>query len=166
MVTSLWDGALKVSFLICLLIFSSNTSWSEPIRVLPNNVAELSFKQDLLMLTTDLGEFPIEVELAEYPDQHQRGLMYVQSMNQDEGMLFIFNRETPRSFWMKNTPLSLDIIYINAQGTIVSWASDTTPFSTAALPSGQPAQFVLELNAGSIEHFGIAIGDRITYPVN
>ena len=118
------------------------------------------------MLSTALGEFLIDIELAEFPDQHQRGLMYVQSMGQDEGMLFIFNRERPRSFWMKNTPLPLDIIYIDSQGFIVSWAANTTPFSLQSLPSHAPAQFVLELNAGSISHFGIEIGDRITYPFN
>ena len=92
--------------------------------------------------------------------------MFVQSMGQDDGMLFIFDREQPRAFWMRNTPLSLDIIYIDKDGFVVSWAPNTTPFSLQSLPSGEPAQYVLELNAGSIEHFGIEVGDQITYPVN
>ncbi len=152
-------------FCAAVILFAS-VAFASPVRQLPEGVPIISFKQDLLMLTTALGDFPIDIELAEYSDQHQRGLMFVQSMGQDDGMLFIFDREQPRAFWMRNTPLSLDIIYIDKDGFVVSWAPNTTPFSLQSLPSGEPAQYVLELNAGSIEHFGIEVGDQITYPVN
>ena len=157
-------NAFIATAVACLLL--SPVAFSKPDRQVPEGVSELSFKKDVLMLTTGLGEFPISIELAQYPDQHQRGLMYVQSMDQDEGMLFVFNREEPRSFWMRNTPLPLDILYIDSDGFIVSWVANTTPFSLQALPSNAPAQFVLELNAGSIDHFGIEVGDQISHPGN
>src|SRR5262249_30583791 len=83
----------------------------------------------------------VSVEIAETQQKRSFGLMYRRDLPESHGMLFIFLREEPLSFWMKNTPLPLDIIFINADHTIVSIASNTTPFSEKPLPSGSPAQF-------------------------
>ena len=81
-------------------------------------------------------------------------------------MLFLFPREEPLSFWMKNTPLPLDIIFINAAHTIVSIAQNTTLFSEKPLPSDSPAQFVLEVNGGFCQRHGVAVGDQVGFPKN
>ena len=89
--------------------------------------------------------------------------MYRRELPELQGMLFLFPREAPLSFWMKNTPLPLDIIFINAAHTIVSLAENTTPFSENPLPSGNPVQFVLEVNGGFCQRHGVAVGDRVEF---
>lgn len=78
-------------------------------------------------------------------------------------MLFIFPQEQPLNFWMRNTPLPLDIIYINTDYTIVSIAENTTPYSTAQIPSKHPAKYVLEVNGGFCQSQGIVAGDRVEF---
>jgi hypothetical protein len=92
--------------------------------------------------------------------------MYRQDLPKLHGMLFLFPREQPLAFWMKNTPLSLDIIFINSARTIVSIAQNTTPFSEKPLPSDSPAQFVLEVNGGFCQRHGVAVGDRMELPTS
>lgn len=87
--------------------------------------------------------------------------MYRNELPEYSGLLFIFPGERVRSFWMKDTPLPLDIVYINAGLSIVHIVENTTPYSTAALPSHRPAKFVLELNAGFCMKHGVRIGSRI-----
>lgn len=106
----------------------------------------------------------VKVEIANTSEKRNWGLMYRQELPELHGMLFIFPREEPLSFWMKNTPLPLDIIFINTAYEIVSIAHNTTPFSEKPLPSGRPAQFVLEVNGGFCQRHGIAAGDRVELP--
>ena len=89
--------------------------------------------------------------------------MYRKEMPEMSGMLFLFPRAEPLSFWMKNTILPLDIIFINTAYTIVGIAHNTTPFSEKPLPSGSPAQFVLEVNGGFCQRYGVAVGDRVEF---
>lgn len=102
------------------------------------------------------------VEVAVTAPERSRGLMFREEMAADHGMLFIFEQEGDRYFWMKNTPLPLDIIYIDAAGGIVSIAADTTPFSEQTIPSEAPARYVLELNAGTAAQRGIKVGDTVS----
>ncbi|MGH8005679.1 MAG: DUF192 domain-containing protein [Candidatus Binatia bacterium] len=106
----------------------------------------------------------VSVEIADTAEKRNFGLMYRNELPELHGMLFLFPREAPLSFWMKNTPLPLDIIFINATHTIVSIAQNTTPFSPKPLPSGSPAQFVLEVNGGFCQRHGVAVGDRVALP--
>jgi uncharacterized membrane protein (UPF0127 family) len=106
----------------------------------------------------------VTVEIVYTPEQRSFGLMYRQELPAFHGMLFLFPREEPLSFWMKNTPLSLDILYINATHTIVSIARNTVPFSEQLIPSGSPAQFVLEVNGGFSQQQRVAVGDRVEFP--
>ena len=85
-------------------------------------------------------------------------------MAEDEGMLFIFAQETERSFWMSNTPLSLDILYIQGDGTIRTIAANTTPYSEKSIPSRGPVLYVLEVLGGWAERHGVKSGDRVTLP--
>ncbi|MEO9528664.1 DUF192 domain-containing protein [Roseibium sp.] len=105
-----------------------------------------------------------QVEVAASDRERAMGLMFREEMGPDTGMLFVFESEDQRYFWMKNTPLPLDIIFIGADGAIVSIAAGTTPFSTDTIPSGKPARFVLELNAGRAAELGIKAGDTASSP--
>lgn len=104
------------------------------------------------------------VELALTPEQQSRGLMFRESMPPDAGMLFVFDSVRPVAFWMKNTPLPLDMLFIGADGRIVNIAARTTPFSTAQVPSAGPVRAVLEINGGVSALLGIAPGDRVIHP--
>lgn len=110
------------------------------------------------------GKVAVTVELALTRKEQSRGLMWRESMPEDHGMLFVFADERPRSFWMKNTPLPLDIVYISEDGRIVSIAENTTPYSVESIPSGKPARYVLEVNGGFCAPRGIGAGNRVELP--
>ncbi|TXE07499.1 DUF192 domain-containing protein [Gelidibacter salicanalis] len=105
----------------------------------------------------------IAIEIADNDYQTQTGLMYRDQMDADHGMLFIFPEEEYKSFYMKNTKIALDIIYINADKTIVSFQKNAQPFSEASLPSNAPAKYVLEINAGLADAWQLEVGDKIEY---
>lgn len=105
----------------------------------------------------------LQIAVADEQLERNQGLMDVRSMGQDEGMLFIFDDVRPLSFWMANTPLSLDIMYVSADSVIVMIYPDTIPFSETSLPSGAPAKFVVETNAGYALTHGITEGMKIKF---
>lgn len=105
----------------------------------------------------------IDIEIADDDYQTQRGLMYRRSMKEDRGMLFIFEDVQERSFWMKNTYISLDIIYIAADKTIVSIAEGTQTRSEESIPSNYPAKYVVEVNAGFAAQYQLKPGDKISF---
>ncbi|WFE87767.1 DUF192 domain-containing protein [Roseibium porphyridii] len=119
---------------------------------------------ETLVVRSGDKEHTFTVEVASTDRQRARGLMFREEMATDHGMLFVFEGEGDRFFWMKNTPLPLDIIYIDAKGWIVSIAADTTPFSEAVIPSREPAKYVLELNAGISAELGLEPGDGVSSP--
>ncbi len=131
------------------------------------NIKEPQFKKEgeLEFLSSDGNTVikKIDVELAENDDERMQGLMYRKSMDEFRGMLFIFDSENDESFWMRNTIMSLDIIYVNAHREIVKIFKHTTPFSESSLPSGKPAQYVVEVNAGFTDKYGIKEGDKIRF---
>lgn len=104
------------------------------------------------------------VELALTPNQFARGLMHRTNLPEDAGMLFYFPDYTPRSFWMKNTLIPLDIIYINDSGEISHIYHSAQPHDKTPIPSNGPAKGVLEINGGLSMKLGIGIGDRIKHP--
>lgn len=106
------------------------------------------------------------VEIADDSDERARGLMFRDELGAEDGMLFLFPREAPRAFWMLNTRIPLDIIYIDADRRIVAWSLDTPPCRTRTCPnypSGAAAKYVLEVNAGEMERLGAAIGDAVVF---
>ena len=105
----------------------------------------------------------IVIELAENPDEQAQGLMYRRSLPDRGGMLFIDPVESMRSFWMKNTALSLDILFVDANGEIVNIVKRTTPFSEERILSTAPAQYVVEVRAGFTDRYGITEDDRIAW---
>ena len=105
-----------------------------------------------------------DVELALTAPARRQGLMGRERLAPWRGMWFDFGRASLVTMWMKNTPLPLDIIYINERGIVCSIAADTTPYSEEALPSGCAAQTVLELNAGEAQAAGIRVGAPVRHP--
>ncbi len=105
----------------------------------------------------------LDIEFAETEYETQTGLMYRKSMKDNQGMLFIFNDERVHSFYMKNTEIPLDIIYIKADLTIASFQENAQPFDERGLSSQVPITYVLEVNAGLAEKWLLEIGDHIAY---
>lgn len=105
----------------------------------------------------------IDIEIADDDYQTQTGLMYRDHMDQDKGMLFVFPEAEYKAFYMKNTKIALDIIYIDADKNIVSFQKNAQPFSEASLPSNAPAKYVLEINAGLVDQWQLEVGDKIEY---
>jgi uncharacterized membrane protein (UPF0127 family) len=105
----------------------------------------------------------IDVELAETDDERAKGLMDRKSMTDDQGMLFIFSEPEEQSFWMKNTYISLDIIYVDENREIVSIQKYATPLSEESLPSFKKAMYVVEVNAGFCDKYHVAFGDKIGF---
>jgi uncharacterized membrane protein (UPF0127 family) len=104
------------------------------------------------------------VEIADSPDEQALGLMFRDELPDDHGMLFIFTRDAPRSFWMKNTRIPLDIMYFNGDLSLVSVSENTPPCRIRfcpSYPSEGPARYVLELNAGKASELGLVRGDRL-----
>ncbi|CAO4165288.1 DUF192 domain-containing protein [Methylorubrum zatmanii] len=109
------------------------------------------------------GRHAFQVEVMRNDAQRAKGLMYRRTMAPDHGMLFDFERPMPVTMWMKNTYLSLDMVFIRSDGTIARIAPDTEPLSTKVIPSGEPVLAVLELNAGTAAKLGIRAGDRVEH---
>lgn len=105
-----------------------------------------------------------QVELAVTQEEQAMGLMFRESLPEDQGMLFIFPGEAPRSFWMRNTRIPLDILYFDGQWALVSLVNSAKPCAVQACPnypSKGPAQYVLEINAGKARELGVRKGDRL-----
>ena len=111
----------------------------------------------------DSTNISFDIEIADTDFDVQTGLMYRDSMENNQGMLFVFNDEKERYFYMKNTKIPLDIIYINSDKEIVSIQKNAKPFDESSLPSNAPAKYILEMNAGLVNQLSISIGDRVIY---
>lgn len=116
-------------------------------------------------LETGTGTHVFTIELADTPALRSRGLMFRQSLPEEHGMLFDFGRDGEVSMWMQNTYIPLDMVFIQADGTVHRIARNTTPFSTESIPSHGPVRAVLEINAGAAERIGLRPGDRVRHPI-
>lgn len=110
---------------------------------------------------TDGQAVTVTVEIAATPAQRERGLMFRRELPSAHGMFFIFPRESDHHFWMKNTPLSLDIIFIDGNRRIVGMRTNTVPYSERQLSVGKPSRYILEVAAGFCARERIQVGDRV-----
>ena len=111
-----------------------------------------------------LGFVEFQVELALTPDERARGLQYRKSLDLMSGMLFDFGENRPVAMWMRNTGISLDMLFIEDSGRIAHIVTDTKPFSLYRIPSPKPVRAVLEIPCGTVKKFGIAVGDHMVHP--
>ncbi|MBN2226942.1 MAG: DUF192 domain-containing protein [candidate division Zixibacteria bacterium] len=105
----------------------------------------------------------IDIQIADDDIERAVGLMHRDELGADRGMLFIFAQEEIRSFWMRNTHIPLDIIFVNAQKEIVSIHKNTTPYVEEEYLSGQPALYVVEVNGGFADAYNINVDDRVNW---
>lgn len=122
-------------------------------------------KVDRLEILSRDKRHSVYVELARSETERSRGLMFRQSMPQDHGMLFDFERDQMVSMWMKNTYISLDMLFVKADGRIHRIESRTEPESERVISSGIPVRAVLELNAGVAAKLDLRPGDRLLHPI-
>ena len=152
--------ALAAIALILPRFFSNESNRVQEIEITPQDIdftrdGELSiFKNDSLIQT-------IEVEFAKNDEERALGLMYRSSMDEHQGMWYIFPEEAPRSVYMRNTEIPLDIIYLDKDNKVVSIAKNARPYDETSLPSEKPAMYVLEINGGLSDKWGIEKGDRM-----
>lgn len=116
-----------------------------------------------LVAVTKGGERSFSIEVADTEAEREAGLMFRQDMAGDHGMLFVFEETREVNFWMKNTPMPLDLIFVGQNGRIRA-IKQGEPFSEAVISPGEPVRFVLELKAGTAASDGIATGDLLRHP--
>ncbi len=153
---------LKTLSIISAVLF---VSLAAPASVLAQQQAqETLLPLEELVIETGAGSFTFAVEVADDERERAVGLMFRTEMAPNHGMLFDFMRTEPIAMWMQNTVLSLDMIFIEPNGTVLRVAKNTTPFSRDIISSGGPVSHVLEVNAGIANQIGLKPGDRIIHP--
>ena len=146
-------------WVICLLPFTFSYSVSAEPEVMLRN-----FPKGQLIIAGDLHCIWFSVFVADTPAHRAQGLMHIRSLQADEGMIFLYDAPTEIHMWMKNTFISLDMIFISSEGVLQQIAAQTEPLSETIISSRSTASAVLELNAGAAAYYGLASGNRIIYP--
>jgi len=123
-----------------------------------------AYALDGLDVVTGTGPHHFQVEIAADDASREKGLMFRKFLPADRGMLFEFDKEQTLTFWMKNTPLSLDLVFIDGHGAVVNVKEDAEPMSETTIPSAGPSKAVLELNAGVAAAIGLKPGDHVEFP--
>jgi hypothetical protein len=145
--------AASMVLILALALVPGATRAAEPPRL------------EAVVIETSEGRFTFQTEIADTPELRQRGLMFRQRLPEDRAMLFDWHRVAPVSMWMRNTYVSLDMIFIAADGRVVKVAKATEPFSEDIISSGEPVAAVLEVVAGTAERIGLEPGDRVHHPM-
>ena len=125
----------------------------------------VTFERSSLVIVTAAREIKFDIDMATTEPQREHGLMFRKQLGAYEGMLFDFFREQPVAFWMKNTLIPLDMVFIAANGAVLGIAERTVPQSLAVIASPGPVRAVLELNGGTADRLGIHAGDRVRHPL-
>ena len=120
---------------------------------------------DRVDLRGDWGAARFSVELALTAEEQARGLMFRERLARNAGMLFVYEREQPVSFWMRNTLIPLDMIFLDDAGVVVKVHAEAVPGDETPIPSGAPARAVLEIPGGMAATLGIAEGDALRSPI-
>lgn len=133
--------------------------------VTPAAALERFATSELSVETASGRHFRFTVELALTPQQQAQGLMFRESLAPDAGMLFLYNTPQPAAFWMKNTLIPLDMLFVAADGRVVNIHDRAVPHSEDAIRSDGPVLGILEINGGMANRLGIRPGDRVRHPV-
>jgi uncharacterized membrane protein (UPF0127 family) len=133
------------------------------LLLLLGNLSACEANPKVTIVTQGGREIVFQVEVADTPAKRERGLQYRKDLAHDRGMIFLFPTESPQSFWMKNTPIPLDMIFINRERRIVGIVEETLPFSLDSRSVGAPSQYVLEINGGLSKGYGIRAGDTVRF---
>ncbi|MCX6227500.1 MAG: DUF192 domain-containing protein, partial [Bacteroidia bacterium] len=166
----MYIAVLLLVILVMVVVLNPNRSTNRMIQNRKNTPAstssepEFNKQGELTFLKTDSSAIvKIDIEIADDDAKRERGLMYRRQMELNRGMLFIFEDEDLRSFWMKNTYLPLDILYLDAQKKIVRIHENVATLNEMSIPSDFPAKYVIEVNAGFCALYNIQNGDGMTF---
>jgi uncharacterized membrane protein (UPF0127 family) len=158
------SGVIILSFIIFIVM--TNIPQSQKTENIVVKQSSIKFQKDgELTFQSAEGNFisKIDIEIADNDDKRTKGLMDRLSMEENQGMIFLFPYERIQSFWMKNTVLPLDMIFINRDNVIVTIMHDTVPFDTGQYSSAEPASIVVEVIAGYAALYNIKVGDKIVW---
>ncbi len=145
--------AASLSILVIVTLIAGVVHAAEPARL------------EQVVVETAKGRFAFTTEIADTPELRQRGLMFRQRLPEDRAMLFDWGRVEPVSMWMRNTLVSLDMIFIAADGRVAKVAEATEPLSETTISSDGPVAAVLEVVAGTAQRIGLKPGDRVHHPM-
>ena len=155
-------GVLKSAILALFLVVAIG-----PLSFAAQTASQqlMAFDSEPLTIVSAKGQtHKFTVELALTPAQLEYGLMYRDKMPVDHGMLFDFGTVRPVMMWMKNTELSLDMLFLDQSGTVTHIQENAVPYSESIINSGGPVAYVIELNGGIVRKLGLAVGDKATSP--
>ncbi|WP_245706311.1 DUF192 domain-containing protein [Ruegeria marina] len=122
-------------------------------------------REDIVHIRTEISELSFEIELAASPQDRSRGLMFRESLPLQAGMLFVFERPQRVAFWMKNTLIPLDMIFVDSSGTVTRIHANAVPHDETPIAGGDGVFAVLEINGGLADHYGIMAGSEMRHPV-
>lgn len=154
----------KILFFVALLpIFAACHDNNTENKTIETPEIQFQKEGELYFLNAEKDTLKtIEIEIAETSYESQTGLMYRKSMKENRGMLFVYSDNRPRpNFYMKNTYIPLDLVYINDQHKLVDFNENAEPLNEDNLPSDTPAQYVLEINAGRVAAWYLKLGDTV-----
>ena len=146
---------------VALLLLATGCDAAPPATTAPAGPKP----QALPTIALPINGTPLTIQVADDPDKREIGLMYVKTMPDDRGMIFVFPTERLLNFWMKNTPIDLDIIYADHDGRVVA-VKTMHAFDLSDISSEEPATFAIELNAGVAAKLKVAVGQKIALPAN
>ncbi len=152
--------------LVACLVLVGISVYEAPAETTTAAVAGLegSFERGLLVVEAgDGAQLEFDIYLAVDYEQQRRGLMFVRNLPERTGMLFIYDEDGMRSMWMKNTYISLDLVFIRGDGSVASVIREAQPLSLQSLSSSEPVRYVLELNAGVTRRYNIGRGSKISW---
>jgi uncharacterized membrane protein (UPF0127 family) len=127
------------------------------------SVSACQAEPKVAIATKDGKEIVFQVEIADTPSKREMGLQYRHDLADDKGMIFLFPTEAPLSFWMKNTPIPLDMLFINGERKIVGIVEQATPFTLEPRAVAAPSKYVLEINGGLAKLHGFKTGDGVRF---
>ena len=119
---------------------------------------------DSVELRGDWGTARFAVDVADDPQERSKGLMFVEQMPAMQGMLFIYERPQPASFWMRNTLIPLDMLFLDETGTVTRIHENAEPLDETPIPGGDAVLSVLEINGGMADRLGIEVGSQLRHP--
>ncbi|RNC89384.1 MAG: DUF192 domain-containing protein [Allomuricauda sp.] len=155
-------GILQL-FVLLLLVFSCKEKAKVEIKT---EAVSFTKEGELNIFKGDSIAAQFAIEIAESAYETQTGLMYRESMQDEQAMLFIFSQEAVHSFYMKNTEFSIDIIFIDGNSKIATIHKNAQPYDESSLSSEVPIKYVLEVNAGLSDKFALIEGDSISFSRN
>ena len=154
----------RYTLFLFLSFFLSLSGCKEKKKVIKQTEVTFTKEGELTVFkVSDSTKVDLDIEIADTDFDIQTGLMYRNTMEPNQGMLFVFEDELTRSFYMKNTEFPLDIIYISGDKKVVNIQKNAKPMDPTSLPSEAPAKYVLEVNGGLSDTWGLEAGDKVDW---